>query len=121
MNHNYEDDVHESEPYADDAQKTKGFWAGLLTGLPLGWLAGALSGALVGAGAMFLLAPHSGKKTRAKLLRQGRDLRDQAEESMGDAADQARDDVQQMSHDLRRQAKKLERRGQELFDGQKET
>jgi hypothetical protein len=26
-----------------------------------------------------------------------------------------------MSHDLRRQAKKLERRGQELFDGQKET
>jgi len=52
ISHNYEQD--------NDASEPGGFWVGLLAGLLIGGLAGAL--------ALLLLAPQSGKKTRAKAV-----------------------------------------------------
>ncbi len=69
---------------------------------------------------MLLLAPRSGKKTRAKLQRQGSDLREQTAETMEDAMEQARDKTEQITHDVRKQAGKLEQRGQTMFDEQKD-
>ena len=83
-------------------------------------LAGSLIGGLAGATAMLLLAPQSGKRTRAKLRRQSRALRDQTAETMEyveDAIADARDKTQDMTHDARKQADKLEKRGHALLDG----
>jgi gas vesicle protein len=69
---------------------------------------------------MLLLAPQSGKRTRARLRRQGRALRDQTAETMEnveDAMADARDKTQEMTHDARKQADKLEKRGHALLDG----
>jgi gas vesicle protein len=88
-------------------------WSSLLAGLLIGSLAGAV--------AMLLLAPRSGKKTRGKLQRQGHDLREQAGETMEDAMEQARDKTEQITHDVRKQADKLEQRGQKMFDEQKDN
>ena len=76
--------------------------AGLLTGL--------LTGGLMGAGVMLLLAPQSGKKTRAKLERQSHELREQAAETVEDAVAQAGVEARKITHDVRRQAEKLEHR-----------
>jgi gas vesicle protein len=87
------------------------FWASMLAGLLIGGLAGAV--------AMLLLAPQSGKRTRAKLRRQSHALRDQTAETMEiveDAMADARDKTQQMTHDASEQAKRLEKRGHALFD-----
>jgi hypothetical protein len=51
-------------------------------GFGLGILAGALIGSLAGATAMLLLAPQSGKRTRAKLQRQSHELREQTAETL---------------------------------------
>lgn len=90
-------------------------WVGMLAGLLIGGLAGAV--------AMLLLAPQSGKRTRAKLRRQSHELREQigdtvenVEDAMADASDKGR----QFKHDVRKQAEKLEKRGHALVDGQKE-
>ena len=79
INPNYE---HES-----DAHEPGGSWAGLL----IGGLAGAL--------AMLLLAPQSGKKTRAKLQRQSHKLREQTAETVEGAVAQARVKARQITHD----------------------
>jgi gas vesicle protein len=57
--------------------------AGLLIGLLIGGLTGAVT--------MLLVAPQSGKRTRAKLYRQGAEWREQAADSMGDAVASAHD------------------------------
>ena len=78
VNHNYE--------HENDTREPRGFWAGTLSGLLAGLLIGSLAGAVV----MLLLAPHSGKRTRAKLQRQGHELAEQAAETMEDTMAQAR-------------------------------
>jgi gas vesicle protein len=70
--------------------------AGLLAGLLIGLLIGGLTGAV----AMLLLAPQSGKRTRAKLYRQGPEWREQAADTMGDAVASARDKAHQVTHDV---------------------
>ena len=67
---------------------------------------------------MLFLAPQSGKKTRAKLQRQSRELREQAVEAVEDKMDQARDEARHITHDVRKQAEDLEQRGKAMFDGQ---
>jgi gas vesicle protein len=99
-------------PENDDHQAW-GYLSGLLAALLIGSLAGAV--------AMLLLAPRSGKKTRAKLQRQGRELREQTAETMDDAMEQARDKTEQITHDVRKQAGKLEKRSQTMFDEQKDN
>ena len=68
--------------------------AGLI-GLLIGLLIGGLTGALV----MLLVAPRSGKRTRAKLHRQGAEWREQAADTMGDAVESARLKARQITHD----------------------
>ncbi len=100
---------HECEP---GAVEQGSHWASMLAGLLIGGLAGAI--------AMLLLAPQSGKRTRAKLRRQSYALRQQTAETMEnmeDAMADARDKTQQMTHDARKQAEKLDKRGHALFDG----
>ncbi len=83
-------------------------------------LAGLLIGGLAGAIAMLLLAPQSGKRTRAKLRRRSIALRAQTAETMEnmeDAIEDARDKTDQMTRDARKQAEKLDKRGHALFDG----
>ena len=73
-----------------------GSLAGLLAGLLIGLLIGGLTGAV----AMLLLAPQSGKRTRAKLYRQGAEWREQAADTVGDAVASARDKAHQITHDV---------------------
>ena len=91
---------------------------GFRVGIWIGMLLGMLTGGLAGAVTMLLLAPQSGQRTRAKLRRQGVELREQMADSMEDAMGQAGDRAHQITHDVRRQAEKLEHRGQVMFDGQ---
>jgi len=91
---------------------------GFRVGIWIGMLLGMLTGGLAGAVTMLLLAPQSGQRTRAKLRRQGVELREQMADSMEDAMGQAGDRAHQITHDVRRQAAKLEHRGQVMFDGQ---
>lgn len=90
---------------------------------PGGFLAGLLIGGLAGAAAMWLLAPQSGKRTRAQIQLKSMELRDQtteAVETVEDAMAQASVKARQIRAGVREQAKELEQRGQELFDEQKE-
>jgi gas vesicle protein len=95
-----------------DAAEPGSHWASMLAGLLIGGLAGAI--------AMLLLAPQSGKRTRAKLRRRSIALRAQTAETMEnmeDAIEDARDKTDQMTQDARKQAEKLDKRGRALFDG----
>jgi gas vesicle protein len=58
------------------------FLAGLLVGL--------LAGGLAGAGAMLLLAPQSGRRTRAKIQRKSAELREQTADTVEELLEQAR-------------------------------
>jgi gas vesicle protein len=93
----------------------------------LGFLAGLLIGGLAGAGTMLLLAPQSGKRTRAQIRHQGQELRDQATETIDDAVTTARTTghqisvkVQKQAEKVQKQAEKIQQRGQDLIDGQME-
>ncbi len=85
-----------------------------------GFLAGLLIGGMAGAGAMLLLAPQSGKRTRTKIQHQGVELRDQAVETLEDTVAQARVKARQITADVREQAEELQQRGQNLLDEKKE-
>ena len=87
--HNYE---HENE-----AHEPRGAWVGPLIGLLIGLLIGGLAGAVT----MLLLAPNSGKRTRAKLQRQSHELREQTAETVEEAMAQARGKARQITHDIR--------------------
>jgi gas vesicle protein len=79
-----------------------------------GFMAGLMVGGLAGAGAMLLLAPRSGKKTRAKIQQKGVELREQTGESLVDAMAQARTKARQTTTSLRKQAEELQQRGQDV-------
>ena len=49
------------------------------------FLAGLLAGGLAGAGAMLMLAPQSGEKTRTEIKDKGLELRDEAAEGLTEA------------------------------------
>ena len=89
-NHNDEHD--------NDFHEPRGSWAGLLATLLIGLLIGSLAGAVT----LLLLAPQSGKKTRAKLQRQSHDLAGQTAETVEDAITQAGVKARQITHDLRK-------------------
>jgi gas vesicle protein len=85
-----------------------------------GFFAGLLLGSLIGAVAMLLLAPQSGEKTRAKIQEEGRGLRDQVSDTVEDVVLPARSKARRVMADVRRQAKDLEQRGQDMVDEQEE-
>ena len=107
----------ENKLHQEDAIDPSRFGIGLLIGL----LAGAIFGALTGGGTMLLLAPQSGKRTRAKLQRQSLKLRHQATESIEDALADVSDKAHEYTDDLQKEVKKVERRGQAILDEQKDN
>ncbi|MBU1747391.1 MAG: YtxH domain-containing protein [Chloroflexi bacterium] len=85
-----------------------------------GFLAGLLLGGLAGAGAMLLLAPQSGKKTRAQIQQKGVELRDQTTDAMEDAVTQVSGKARQVTDSVHERAKELGQRGQDMIDEQKD-
>jgi gas vesicle protein len=85
---------------------------------PRSFLAGVLMGGLAGAGAMLLLAPRSGKRTRAQIQLMGLELRDQATEALEDGVAQTRVTARQLKTDIRAKAKEIQHSGQEMLDEQ---
>jgi len=85
------------------------------------FLVGLLLGGLTGAGAMLLLAPQSGKKTRDQIQHDGLELRDRVTESMEDTVTQTRSKARQIMDGMQKKAKELQQRGQDMFDEQKEV
>ncbi len=109
MNNRKEDsmDNHDHE-HENDVNQVGGFFAGLL----IGGLAGAV--------AMLLLAPQSGKRTRAQIQLKSMELREQTTEAVEDAMAQARTQGRQIRADVREKADELQQRGQAVLDEQKE-
>ena len=85
-----------------------------------GFLAGLLVGGLAGAGAMLLLAPQSGEKTRAQIQQKSIELRDQTAKTVEGAVAQARGKARQITDDVHKQAEELQQRGQNMLDGQRD-
>jgi gas vesicle protein len=85
-----------------------------------GFLAGLVMGGLLGSGTMLLLAPRSGKKTRAKIQQEGVELRDQVVGTVEEALAQARGKAHRVAAQVHKQTQKLEQRGQDMLDGQVE-
>jgi gas vesicle protein len=85
-----------------------------------GFFAGLLLGGLIGAGAMLLLAPQSGKKTLEQIKQEGLGLRDQVAETVEEVVLPTRSKARQVMSDVRRQAKDLEQQGQDAVDEQED-
>ena len=86
----------------------------------LGVLTGLLIGGLAGAGAMLLLAPQSGEKTRTQIQEKGIELRDQASEMMEDAMAQVRLDRKKITMEGRQKTQELLQQGKALVAEQLE-
>ena len=109
VNHTYE--------HENNAHGPLGSWVILMFGMLIGWLIGGLTGAL----AMLLLAPQSGKKTRAKVQQKSSELREQTTEAVEDALKQAGVKASQIGADVHEQAETLEQRGQDVIDEQRDN
>ena len=82
--------------------------------------AALLIGGLAGAGAMFLLAPRSGKETRVRLQQKSIELRDRTTESVDEAVAQIKFRTREITADVRGKAEELQQQGQELLAKQLE-
>jgi gas vesicle protein len=85
-----------------------------------GFGAGLLVGGLAGAGAVLLLAPQSGKKTRAQIQQKSIELRDETVTAVEGAVAQVRGKARQIADSGREQAGELQQRGQDVIDEQKD-
>ena len=72
-------------------------------------------------GTMLLLAPQSGKRTRAQIQQEGLELRDQVTETVEDAVAQARGKAHQVAARVHKQTRELQQRGQDMLGEQKEV
>jgi gas vesicle protein len=68
---------------------------------------------------MLLLAPQSGKKTRAQIQRKSIELGNQAAETVEDAVAQSRVKARQITADVREKAKEIQQSGQDMLAEQK--
>lgn len=78
----------------------------------LSLLIGILIGGLAGAGTMFLMAPHSGAKTRRLIQERGSQLRDHTTGILEASMAQVWLTKKRLTRDARRKAKELVRHGQ---------
>jgi gas vesicle protein len=78
-------------------------------------LAGLLVGGLAGAGAMLLLAPQSGKETRAQLQQKTMELRDKTAETVEQALAQAKSRTHEITADVREKSAELKKHGQQIL------
>ncbi len=81
-----------------------------------GFLGGLLIGGVAGAGAMVLLAPQSGKKTRRQMRRKAREVREQTTGTIGGGMAQARTKAHDVSTSIVEQTEALQQRGHEALD-----
>jgi gas vesicle protein len=110
MNNRKEDSMdNRDHEHDNDVNQVGGFFAGLLVG------------GLAGAVAMLLLAPQSGKRTRAQIQLKSIELREQTTEAVEDALKQTRTKGRQIRADVREKADELQQRGQAALDEQKEN
>jgi gas vesicle protein len=86
----------------------------------MGFVAGILVGALAGATTALLLAPQSGQRTRRQIQHKSLELREQASDKIDEAMEQAHATSQQISSKVQKQAKKIQKVGQDALDDQKE-
>jgi gas vesicle protein len=77
-------------------------------------LAGLMLGGLVGAGAMLLLAPQSGKRTRQEIQSGAIDLRDRTRERVASTLSEARSRAEDVAHDIRDTADQIEDQGKDI-------
>jgi gas vesicle protein len=91
-----------------------------MAGNTLRVVASLLIGGLVGVGVTLLLAPQSGKRTRAAIQHKSLELREQASDSLDDAVAQVRGKTRQITSDISDKAGELQQRGHDLIDEQKE-
>lgn len=87
----------------------------------LSFLGGMLVGGLAGTVAMLLLAPQSGKKTRAEIQQKSIELHRQTTEAVEDALEQTRDKAHQIQASVYDQAEKMQQGVQDVYDKQKEN
>ena len=85
---------------------------------PVSFLAGMLLGGLAGAGAMLLLAPQSGKRTRTQIQQRSTELKDQATEAVDDAMVQTRNGVRRIRTGTRRNIGRLQHRAKLVLEQQ---
>jgi gas vesicle protein len=78
-----------------------------------GAVIGLLIGGLAGAVAMLLLAPQSGRRTRAQMRHKGVQMRDQTTATVKNALAQARFDTHEITADVREKAGDLKQLGQD--------
>jgi gas vesicle protein len=83
-------------------------------------LTGLLIGALIGGTLMLFLAPASGKKTMARLRKKTMRLADHTRETVDDRVNDARHRFKKATSGVRKQAKSMSHRGQDLLEAQKE-
>ncbi len=77
-------------------------------------LAGLMIGGLVGAGAMLLLAPQSGRQTREEVQAGAIDLRDRTTDRVRGAVNQARSRAQELAENVRGTANDLQNQGKDI-------
>ncbi len=82
------------------------------SGAPL--LVGLMVGGLVGAGAMLLLAPQSGRETREEIQAGAMDLRDRATDAVQGAVSQARSRANDVVSNMRDTANDLQNQGKDI-------
>lgn len=76
---------------------------------------GILIGGLLGAGAMLLFAPQSGKETRQQIMDKSIKLRDQTKEFVNDAIDQVHDETTKFTDKLRDKFGHFKKHGREAL------
>jgi gas vesicle protein len=81
------------------------------------FFAGLLLGGTVGAVAMLLLAPRSGKATRTRIQHRSIEFRDQVAEGVEDAEEQARATVYQVTKGVRDKVDGVQQHRQAHTDG----
>jgi gas vesicle protein len=85
-----------------------------------GFIGGLLVGGLAGALTMLLVAPQSGKRTRAKIQQKSIELREQTTDAVEDVLAQTRHKARQIKASVHDQAESIQQRGQDVLDEQKE-
>jgi gas vesicle protein len=86
-----------------------------------GFLAGVIFGAFLGAGLALILAPERGEKTRGRLRRRMRELREGAMESLDEAGSRTRKQLHRRKRRLRAELERIRERAKARAREAKET
>jgi gas vesicle protein len=81
------------------------------------FIGGLFTGAVIGAVALFLFAPASGKRTRSRIAHQYDEMRDQVAENIEEAEEDMRATARHLKADARGKMKELQRHGHVVMNG----